>query len=153
MALDNGDELVAVTGKESGKVAIVATSSLDDAVDLVDELDKGGKSITSWVEKLLSNRPELTGTVREKLLATVQDEGLAKIVSELYRHGATVGDGGTAAKLIQEFYEGTSQHLIKATERLKQLKKLLTSGNLGFNDLEVAEALIEDLEMAISLFN
>jgi len=43
--------------------------------------------------------------------------------------------------------------LLKATERLKQLKKLASSGKLGLNDLDVVEALIDDLESAISLYN
>ena len=105
------------------------------------------------IESLLNNRAELTGTTREKLLSTVQDSELAKIVTELYRPGATVGDGGTASILVEEFNNGSSKHLIKATERLKQLKNLSTSGKLGLNDLDVVDALIDDLESAINLFN
>lgn len=63
-----------------------------------------------------------------------------------------MGDGGTADVLIQEFESGKSTHLIKAKERLKQLKNLVNSGELGLNDLDVAEALISDLENAINLF-
>lgn len=105
------------------------------------------------IDSLLDGRPELTGSTREKLLATVQDPELSKIVNELYRPGATVGDGGTAAILVEEFSKGSSTHLLKATERLKQLKKLASSGKLGLNDLDVVEALIDDLESAISLYN
>lgn len=102
---------------------------------------------------LLADKAELTGTPREKLLSTVQDSELTKIVNELYRPGATVGDGGTASILVEEFYNGSSKHLIKATERLKQLKSLSTSGKLGLNDLDAVDALINDLESAINLFN
>ena len=63
-----------------------------------------------------------------------------------------MGDGGTASILIQEFNNGTSKHLIKAIERVKQLKNLSTSGKLGLNDLDVVNALINDLENAINLF-
>lgn len=104
------------------------------------------------IQQLLGNRPELTGNTRDKLLSTVQNSDLSKIVNELYRPGATVGDGGTASILVQEFNSGTSKHLIKATERVKQLKSLSTSGKLGLNDLDVVDALISDLEYAISLF-
>ena len=55
--------------------------------------------------------------------------------------------------LVEEFNNGSSTHLIKAIERLKQLKNLVRSGKLGLNDLDVVEALIDDLEYAISLFN
>lgn len=102
---------------------------------------------------MLGSRPELTGNTRDKLLSTVQNSDLSKIVNELYRPGATVGDGGTASILVQEFSSGTSKHLIKAIERVKQLKSLATSGKLGLNDLDVVDALINDLEYAISLFN
>jgi len=37
-------------------------------------------------------------------------------------------------------------------ERLDNLKDLAKSGNLGLNDLDIIEALIVDLEDAISLF-
>lgn len=105
------------------------------------------------VDNLLNGRPELSGSSRDKLLTTVQNSELRKIVNELYRPGASVGDGGTAAILVEEFNNGSSTHLIKAIERLKQLRNLASLGKLGFNDLDVVEALIDDLEYAISLFN
>ena len=63
-----------------------------------------------------------------------------------------VGDGGTAAILVEEFNNGSSKHLKKAKERLKQLNDLANSGKLGLNDLDVVDALINDLEYAINLF-
>ena len=105
------------------------------------------------VDNLLNGRPELSGSSRDKLLTTVQNSELRKIVNELYRPGASVGDGGTAAILVEEFNNGSSTHLIKAIERLKQLRNLASSGKLGFNDLDVVEALIDDLEYAVSLFD
>lgn len=117
------------------------------------ESKSGTYSSPNKIDSLLDGRPELTGSTRDKLLATVQDPELSKIVKELYRPGATVGDGGTAAILVEEFSKGSSIHLLKTTERLKQLKKLASSGKLGLNDLDVVEALIDDLESAISLYN
>ncbi|GEM_PF-5915982 len=107
---------------------------------------------SSEVTNLLDNMPELTGSTREKLLSIVQNSDLSKIVNELYRPGATVGDGGTASKLVQEFYEGSSTHLIKAQQRLNQLDNLAKSGRLGLNDLDILEALRNDLINAINLF-
>ncbi len=104
------------------------------------------------IAKVLENRPELTGTTREKLLSTVQNDELASFINEVYRPGASIGDGGTADALISEFYEGNSTHLIKAMERLKCINRLISSGNLGFNDLDIAEALRDDLIRAIELF-
>ncbi len=111
----------------------------------------GGKS-SSKISQLLSDRPELTGTNREKLLSMVQDNKLATYINEVYRPGASVGDGGTADKLIMEFYEGNSRHLLKAKERLVVINKIIDSGKLNLNDLDIAEALRDDLEYAIDLF-
>ena len=89
---------------------------------------------------MLENRPELTGTNREKLLSMVQDTKLAAYINEVYRPGASVGDGGTA------------RHLPKAKERLVGINRIIDSGKLGLNDLDIAEALRDDLEYAIDLF-
>ena len=70
----------------------------------------------------------------------------------MYRPGASVGDGGTADRLIAEFYEGNSRHLPKAKERLNGINRIINSGNLGLNDSDLAEALRDDLENAIKLF-
>ena len=104
------------------------------------------------ISELLENRPELIGTNREKLLSMVQDTKLAAYINEVYRPGASVGDGGTADKLIMEFYEGSSRHLPKAKERLVGINRIIDSGKLGLNDLDIAEALRDDLEYAIDLF-
>lgn len=100
----------------------------------------------------MDERIELTGTTREKLLTTTTNTELQGIINQLYREGATVGDGGTAAILVHEFNNGTSTHLIKATERLIQLNRLISSGTLDLNDLEIAMALRDDLQYAIGLF-
>ena len=110
-----------------------------------------GKS-SGNISELLENRPELTGTNREKLLSMVQDTKLAVYINEVYRPGASGGDGGTADKLIMEFYEGSSRHLPKAKERLVGINRIIDSGKLGLNDLDIAEALRDDLEYAIDLF-
>lgn len=101
---------------------------------------------------LLDKMPELTGSTREKLLSVIQNSELRKIVNELYRPGATVGDGGTASILVKEFYEGSSNHLLKAQERLVQLNRLTKFGKLGLNDMDILDALINDLTDAINLF-
>ena len=51
-----------------------------------------------------------------------------------------------------EFYEGSSRHLPKAKERLVGINRIIDSGKLGLNDLDIAEALRDDLEYAIDLF-
>ncbi|MBP3200334.1 MAG: hypothetical protein J6M39_01595 [Lachnospiraceae bacterium] len=70
----------------------------------------------------------------------------------MYRDKAVIGDGGTADALRDEFEKGTSKHLQKAQERLKNLNDIISKNNLGFEDLDIAEALRDDLESAINLF-
>ncbi|SFH56729.1 hypothetical protein SAMN04487830_10234 [Pseudobutyrivibrio sp. OR37] len=53
---------------------------------------------------------------------------------------------------IKEIGAGSSKHLLKAINRLTELNKLIRAGSLGVNDLDIAEALISDLEYAIKLF-
>ena len=45
-----------------------------------------------------------------------------------------------------------STHLLKVTERLTQLNRLITSGTLGMNDLDIAIAIRDDLQYAVDLF-
>ena len=112
-----------------------------------------GGSASYETSSLLDGLSELTGSNSEKLQATVQNSQLRSIANELYRNGATVGEGGTADILIKEFYEGSSKHLIKAKGRLNELNKLANSRNLGLNDLDILDALRSDLENAIKLFD
>ena len=123
-----------------------------DLRNVGDALESSYGESSGNISELLENRPELTGTNREKLLSMVQDTKLAAYINEVYRPGASVGDGGTADKLIMEFYEGSSRHLPKAKERLVGINRIIDSGKLGLNDLDIAEALRDDLEYAIDLF-
>ncbi len=140
--------------KYGDEVATVAKRAPENIENIVDALKGGSKIVGNETEvtSLLDNMPELTGSTRDKLLSTIQNSDLKNIVDQLYRPGAAVGDGGTASKLVQEFYEGSSTHLIKAQERLNQLNNLAKSGKLGLNDLDILDALRNDLENAISLF-
>ena len=156
---DITDAAMAVNAVDEANAAVKAVDKVDDVADAVktvnrieDLVNNGRYATPEKISSLLDRRPELTGSTREKLLATVQGQELNKIVNELYRPGATVGDGGTAAILVKEYSKGSSMHLLKATERLKQLKRLASSGKLGLNDLDVVEALIDDLESTVNLF-
>ena len=82
-----------------------------------------------------------------------KDTTINLLHNEVYRPGASIGDGGTADALISEFYAGNSKYLIKAKGRLNEINKMINSGTLGLNDLDIAEALRDDLEYAIKLFN
>ena len=153
-AVNVADDLVDdASGAYAGTQANGATQSGNAGTTACTDFASNTVSNSTEVKNLLDNMPELTGSTREKLLSTVQSPALRGIVDELYRPGATVGDGGTASKLVQEFLEGSSTHLLKAQQRLSQLNRLASSGTLGLNDLDILEALRNDLVNAINLFN
>ena len=145
-----GDECEEILRARGREVACSPREELEVVLPPKNETSYGKSS--GNISELLENRPELTGTNREKLLSMVQDTKLAAYINEVYRPGASVGDGGTADKLIMEFYEGSSRHLPKAKERLVGINRIIDSGKLGLNDLDIAEALRDDLEYAIDLF-
>ncbi|WP_019912129.1 hypothetical protein [Paenibacillus sp. HW567] len=114
---------------------------------------KGTGKDVNGVTNLLDKMPEFTGSTREKLLSAVQSVDLRGFINELYRPGAKVGDGGTAAILTKEFLDSAfPTHLQKAQDQLRGLNKLAKSGKLSLNDLDVLDALTDDLEKAIRLF-
>jgi hypothetical protein len=90
---------------------------------------------------------------RDALLTSVTDSHLKKIVDQLYRPGATTGDGGTADMIRHELKTGKlsspSGHSIKGIGRLNELNKLLESGSLNKRDTEIATKLAKDLSDAL----
>jgi hypothetical protein len=71
----------------------------------------------------------------------------------LYRPGATIGDGGTAAALLHEKQTGElvneRSHEKKAKERLLQLQKMKEKNNYQGEEKKVINKLIKDLKEAI----
>ena len=51
-----------------------------------------------------------------------------------------------------EFNNGQGKHLQKAIERLNQLRELYGAEKLNLTDIDIIEALIQDLEYAINLY-
>lgn len=156
--LNSGIQSLKTNFKANAKALMADNRGMINLKAFASRRGTAGLSETSYgessgnISELLENRQELTGTNREKLLSMVQDTKLAAYINEVYRPGASVGDGGTADKLIMEFYEGSSRHLPKAKERLVGINRIIDSGKLGLNDLDIAEALRDDLEYAIDLF-
>ena len=92
-------------------------------------------------------------TMRERLLNTAQNTSLRNTISELYRSGAGVGDGGLAAAVRHELSTGQlvggKSHIAKATERITNLEKIISNQNLNQNDLAIAEQLLRELTNAL----
>ena len=108
------------------------------------------QTYSSNVSELLDKYPWISGdTVREKLLNLAQSNKVASIINELYRPGATIGDGGTADALV---IEGT--HLQKVIDRIEQIQSIFRSSEVfSLTDMDILEALYYDLIDALSMFN
>jgi hypothetical protein len=74
------------------------------------------------------------------------------IVDQLYREGATVGDGGTADAIRHELASGKPtggrSHIKKGKERLRQIERILRR-NPNHPDRDLLERLADDLRDAL----
>lgn len=106
----------------------------------------GGKGFGAYGGTRGSNR-------RERFLATATNPSLRDAIGEIYRPGATVGDGGVADAIRHEKETGQgvggSWHSIKGRERLKSLEKILKREKLNKQDTAIAKKLIADLQSAL----
>lgn len=88
----------------------------------------------------------------KELLEKATTKVSENLVKELYRPGATIGDGGTADALRHEKTTGervgNRNHEVKAIERCNQIKKILKT-NPNHPDKELLEYLLNDLTDAL----
>ncbi len=98
---------------------------------------------------------KLVNNNRESLLNSVKTQKAKNIISELYRPGAFVGDGGTADKLIDEAINGVKpgerSHYQKAKDRVREISKTLLK-NLAPGDETILIKEKEKLEKAILIW-
>lgn len=92
-------------------------------------------------------------SVREELLGQVENSKLKNAVNEIYRPGATIGDGGLADAVRHglstgEFVGGKS-HVKKAMERVTNLENIIKEQELSGGNLEIANKLLNDLKNAL----
>lgn len=102
---------------------------------------------------------DVASSERGQLLNEVNNPELKGLLNELYRPGATIGDGGTAAALAQEVRDNDEllrtggaisfQHYEKAVSYLKSLGKLVKSKILGPQDQDIALGQINQLSRAV----
>jgi hypothetical protein len=100
-----------------------------------------------------SRQTSVNPSYRDELLARVENPKLRNTVNELYRPGATVGDGGLADAVRQELKTGElvggKSHIPKAQERVTNLENIIKSQNLNPSDLKIAKDLLSDLQNAL----
>jgi len=90
---------------------------------------------------------------RDELLAEITNPELRKTIEQLYREGATIGDGSTAAAVEHESATGQAVggrwHTIKAEESVTRLKRLLRNQNLSPRERTIVNAIIQRTEAAL----
>ncbi len=113
----------------------------------------GGKSALKIGGRVASPEVLLLPSPRRHLLDSARSPELRKVIGELYRPGATIGDGGTADVIRHELKTGQLKskagHRQKGSDRLTQLRRLLEDGDVDGNDRAIAERLMTDLKDAL----
>ncbi|TYV52921.1 hypothetical protein [Listeria monocytogenes] len=148
---------VAGIGIITGSATVVVNSGANffqDAKDLSSNIEKGkdkAKSDKSTKEAEGAGGPKTT--VRDNLLGKVENPKLENAINEIYRPGATTGDGGLADAVRHELKTGElvggKSHIQKATERVTNLENIINKQNLNSDDLKIAKDLLKDLKDAL----
>ena len=98
------------------------------------------------------NLESTTNSVKQALLDRAQLDDTKKLIGELYRDNATIGDGGTADAVRHELKTGINvggkSHIIKAQQRIKQINNILKR-NPNHIDKELLIDLKNNLEDAL----
>ena len=91
-------------------------------------------------------------TKREELLDRASTDETRRLIGELYRKGASVGDGGTADAIRRELAGGEDvggrSHGCKGSERLRQIERILKR-NPNHSDRSLLEELRDELRNAL----
>ena len=164
-----GDLADAATGKVAEAVAPAVKSGLGKILDAVGSkigslLGKAGEAIGKLLGRApgsasAANRASFEG-YKDSLLAqmdrpAVKDPKLDSVMEEIYRPGAKVGSGSTAAAVREEAATGMrvggKLHALKAEQYIKYLGDWLRKNpNAAPGDRAAAENVIRDMQNALS---
>ena len=89
-------------------------------------------------------------TKREQLLYEAENLALKRVINQLYRPTAKIGDGGTADVIREELLRGNTKHVQKGLERIRNLQNIISKNTLSPNDLRIANELMKDLQNALT---
>lgn len=108
-----------------------------------------GKALPEQLKKWIgSNR-------RESLLRKAGNPKVKNAVSQLYRAGSFIGDGGTASVIKFEKATGIglgrngNTHMQKGREMLRYINKILSQETLSASDRKLMRKLAKDLKKAM----
>jgi len=94
-------------------------------------------------------------SIRDQLLDSVSNDKLKSCINEMYRPGASIGDGGLADAIRYELTTGQlvggKSHITKGLERVRNLENIIAKQNLSNADLKIATDLLNDLKEVLKL--
>jgi len=94
-------------------------------------------------------------SIRDQLLDSVSNDKLKNCINEMYRPGASIGDGGLADAIRYELTTGQlvggKSHITKGLERVRNLENIIAKQNLSNADLKIATDLLNDLKEVLKL--
>ena len=94
-------------------------------------------------------------SIRDQLLNSVSNDKLKNCINEMYRPGASIGDGGLADAIRYELTTGQlvggKSHITKGLERVRNLENIIAKQNLSNADLKIATDLLNDLKEVLKL--
>lgn len=89
----------------------------------------------------------------KRLQNMVKNQSLKNTIGEMYRQGATVGDGGLADAVREQVRTGKlvggRDHIKKAEERIRNMENILRKQSPNGNDRKIALKLIKQLKRAL----
>lgn len=92
-------------------------------------------------------------STRETLLDAASNRKLKNTIDQLYRPGATIGDGGLADAIRYQLSTGElvggKDHLIKGAERVRNLENIIKHEKLNNIDKQLAQKLLIELKNAL----
>ena len=113
----------------------------------------GGKYLAKYGDEAVSIVKGAGKTTREALLESASNQKLKNAIDQIYRPGATTGDGGLADAIRHQLSTGElvggKDHLIKGAERVKNLENIIKKEALSSSDLNLAQKLLNDLKSAL----
>ena len=96
---------------------------------------------------------------RRNELSRTENSRLRNAINELYRPTASTGDGGSAAKLVEEVENsilnknGKYPHYQKVMDKITELLKIIKEENLTASDEKILRELLNDLYNALKYAN
>lgn len=88
---------------------------------------------------------------RNELMNRAENNRLKNAINELFRPTASTGDGGSAAKLVEEVNKGILNdkgnypHYQKVCDKITELTRILNEENLSVSDQSIIRELLNDL--------